>query len=201
MACCCAPTICPGACAGIDPRPLPNYLQVEISNFTGSLGDYQRSPNGTYIVPALQISCNIFPAGQLSCEAVQNECAFYRIYLDLNSNPRGTSTCCGGGSDIDVLSGSADSRVDSTIEVDRGRYGGGFSFSYADLVSCCDFVIACGAGVPFRYTQAAWLQMLCTRTLDLSGTATGAYRRRLPFGTQSFGSVSLAYRITVNDLP
>jgi len=77
----------------------------------------------------------------------------------------------------------------------------GLAVYYDGLVSCCNNVVAFNAGAPWTYTQSQWLEMLCKRTLDLSGVATGSYQYR-SFGVVfGFGSVSFDYRITVNDLP
>jgi hypothetical protein len=77
----------------------------------------------------------------------------------------------------------------------------GLAVYYDGLVSCCSNVVGFNAGGTWTYTQSQWLQMLCNRTLDLSGVATGNYQYRTFFGVVGFGSVSFDYRITVNDLP
>jgi len=195
MACCCG--ACPGVCSGIDERGYPNYLQIEVSNFSGSLGDFARSPNGTYSIPTIQISCSIFPQGQASCVSVQNECGLYRIFLDLNAAPRffPSTPCCGGRAQETYF--HPDRNVDAEFTVRNT----GFSFGYADSLPCCSYAMGCSGGAAFTYTQAQWLTMLCNRTLDLSGTATGAYRYTSFPSNVFFGSVSFDYRITVNDLP
>ena len=198
------PCFCPGVCnGGVE---LPKYLQLEISNFSGSLGDYEQGPNGIYSVPTRHISCKIFPAGQ-SCPGASQDCGVYQIFLDRHSKPAASTACCGGLSG-NGISFSPDGAVDMGISIARTQFNpsptpGGLSVFYCDLVPCCSNVISFRAGAAWSYTSQEWLNLLCSRTMDLAGVATGKYGyfQNNIFAVTYFGSVSFNYRITVNNLP
>jgi len=205
MACCCQPQNqhCQGICSSIDSRGFPEYLQIEISSFSGSLGDFAVSLNGTYTVPAWHISCKTTLGA--TCPSTGQDCGVYDIFLNRHNNPSAQKQCCGGYSGPQFW--SPDPSVDLRIVIANEQrsplvnLGDTLAVCCNGLVTCCDQAVNCVASGKWTYSNSQWISLLCSRTLDISGTASGHYRYKTFFGIPSWGSVSFNYRITVNDLP